>query len=302
MDSQPDDESSISVRGSMATVFQTWVAVIGGLLTAILTILKYFSERSRREKASTVGKAFSSTVDGLSAPEQTKQLAAAVLLRRFFDPHAEQGASGQPYQREAVSVIAALLRNTPTGELQKLLADGLAYAKSLAGVDLQHCNLSHTYWGARLRPPVTNGALRMLSRRSWPFGDVRRAENSSDEKCITLTDADLSYADLSSASLRRANAARAVFRRGTATSAVFKEADLRDANFKNADLQGADFSDCILIGAQFMGAQLHGARFEGAQLQGACFEGAVDIPQNVNSLLDPNGLFPGVPGMHVSAG
>jgi uncharacterized protein YjbI with pentapeptide repeats len=296
----------------VATAFQAWVAIIGGLLTAILALLRYFSERSRREKAATIGAAFSATVDGLSAPEKTKQLAAAVLLRRFFDPHSEQGAAGQPYQRETVSVIAALLINIPPGELQKLLADGLAYAQSLAGADLQHCNLSHTYWGPRPRPPVTNGALRMLSKRRLPFRLSRHPDAPAIGKCIKLDGADLSYADLSGASLRSADAVATVFRRCTATNAVFEQADLRRANFKNADLRGANFRHCNLTGAQLNGAKLQGAQFSGAeldgaqfadaQLQGARFDNALDVPENVSAKLDSNGAVPDVPELPVKPG
>jgi hypothetical protein len=110
----------------MAASLQAWVAVVGGLLTAALTIIQYFGQRSRREKAAAVGSSFAAAVDGLSAPETAKQLAAAMLLRRFFDPSTEQGAAGLPYRSEAIAVIAALLGNTPSGKLQKLLADGLA--------------------------------------------------------------------------------------------------------------------------------------------------------------------------------
>lgn len=143
----------------MATAAQAWVAVVGGLLTAVVALMTYSSARSRREKVTVIGKAFSSTVDALSAPEKTKQLAAAVLLRRFFDPHAEQGASGQPYQREAVAVIAALLRNSPSADLQKLLADGLAYADSLAGAQFQQAKLRDArFEGAQLHGARFEGA------------------------------------------------------------------------------------------------------------------------------------------------
>ena len=80
-----------------------------------------------------MGQAFNSTVEGLSSDAEAKSWPAAILLRRFFDKGTEQGAAGTPYEHEAVAVIAAPLRNTPTGELQKLLADGLAYASSLQG-------------------------------------------------------------------------------------------------------------------------------------------------------------------------
>lgn len=289
----------------MAASLQGWVAVVGGLLTAALAIMQYFGQRSRRERASTAGSSFATAVDGLSAPELAKQLAAAVLLRRFFDPSTEQGAAGLPYQREAISVIAALLGNTPSGELQKLLADGLAYADSLAGADLQNCNLSRAYWGSRPRPAVTNGAMRMLSGSQWRRNGTRQSEADLSRKCIILTDADLSYADLSRASLRDATAIRAVFRRCKASGAVFEKADLRDANFKNADLAESDFRDCNLAGAnftgadvrraRFMGARLGGAQFTDAQLDGACFTGASEIPDAVVGVLGPAGVASGTP-------
>jgi hypothetical protein len=79
----------------MASSLQGWVVVVGGLLTAALAIMQYFGQRSRRERASTVGSSFAAAVDGLSAPEPAKQMAAAVLLRRFFDPSTRTGG-GEP--------------------------------------------------------------------------------------------------------------------------------------------------------------------------------------------------------------
>jgi uncharacterized protein YjbI with pentapeptide repeats len=198
-----------------------------------------------------------------------------------------------------------LLGDTPSGELQKLLADGLAYADSLAGADLQSCNLSRAYWGSRPRPAVTNGAMRMLSGIHWTRNAARQSEADLSRKCVILTDADLSYADLSRASLRDATAARAVFRRCKAPDAVFEKADLRDANFKNADLAGSDFGNCDLAGAnftgadvrrvRFTGARLGGAQFTDAQLDGACFTSASAIPDAVEAVLGPDGVASGTP-------
>src|SRR5215472_4700185 len=152
------------MRGStMATVLQAWIGVVAALLAAALGILKYFSYRTRRDRISLVGQAFNSTVEGLSSDAAAKKLAAAILLRRFFDKQTEQGATGTPYEHEAVAVIAALLRNTVTGELQKLLADGLAYASSLQGADLQECNLSRAYLGQRPRAVVAHASVRLLA-------------------------------------------------------------------------------------------------------------------------------------------
>jgi ABC-type nickel/cobalt efflux system permease component RcnA len=119
--------SVVYIGGVMtATALQAWIAVAGALLAGVLGIFRYFTYRTRRDRISLVGQAFNSTVEGLSSDADAKKLAAAILLRRFFDKETEQGAVGKPYEREAIAVIAALLRNTPAGELQKLLADGLA--------------------------------------------------------------------------------------------------------------------------------------------------------------------------------
>src|SRR5262245_14460089 len=154
-----------------ATALQAWIGVAGALLAGVLGIFKYFSYRTRRDRITLVGQAFNTTVEGLSSDAEAKKLAAAILLRRFFDAETEQGASGTPYEREAVAVIAALLRNTEDGELQKLLADGLAYASNLRGADLQECNLSRAYLGQRQRAVVEHSSLRLLlntKRRYWP--------------------------------------------------------------------------------------------------------------------------------------
>ncbi len=141
---------------SAATV-QGWIGVVGGLAAAAVAILKYFSYRSKRDRVTVVGQAFTNTVDALSSEAEARKLAAAILLRRFFDGATEQGAAGRPYEREAVAVIAALLRSSASGELQKLLADGLAYAQSLRGSDLQRCNLTDAYLGRRARRTMTSG-------------------------------------------------------------------------------------------------------------------------------------------------
>jgi hypothetical protein len=267
-----------------ATAVQAWIAVVTALLAGILGILKYFSYRTRRDRISLVGQAFNSTVEGLSSDAEAKKLAAAILLRRFFDKETEQGAAGTPYEREAVAVIAALLRNTPTGELQKLLADGLAYASSLQGADLQECNLSRAYLGQRPRTAVAHAAVRLLAAgrggQSRPAGGANVQPGSpSPAAPIDLTVADLFHADLSGASLRGAVARNAVFYTAIAKGAVFE----------GARLEGADFRQAALEGARFTGAWLERARFEGAQ----------HVPPNVARLLDQSGQVPPGEGMPV---
>jgi Pentapeptide repeats (8 copies) len=203
---------------------QAWIAVVGGLATALVGILKYFNYRSRRDRLALVGESFSATVDALASQDEVRRLAAAILLRRFFDRRTEQGTAGAPYQQEAIRVIAALLRTAETGELQKLLADGLASAPDLQGADLQQCNLTNAYLGKR------------RGRR------------------VNLSDADLYRADLTRASLKEATAQRT----------VLYEANLTKAVLEGADLTGADLRDAKLEGARFAGATIGGAKFAGA--------------------------------------
>jgi Pentapeptide repeats (8 copies) len=267
-----------------ATAVQAWVVAVGALLTGALGILKYFNYRTHRDRVSVVGQAFSSTVEGLSSDAEAKKLAAAILLRRFFDEETEQGAAGTPYKREAVAVIAALLRNTKTGELQKLVADGLAYASSLQGADLQQCNLSRAYLGQRPRAIVTHGGIRLLSgkRRAPPAINRGRGDRLADSPVTTpidLTTADLFGADLTGASLRSEIARNAVFYTAIARGTVFEGAHLEGADFRQADLRDA--------------------RFAGAWIEGARFGGAQDLPTNVAALLDQSGQVRPGEGMPV---
>jgi uncharacterized protein YjbI with pentapeptide repeats len=234
---------------------QGWVALIGGLAAAVLGIVKYFDFKSRRERAAQAGEAFASTVDALSSADDPKRLAGAILLRRFFDRSTEQGGKHTPYASEAVGVIAALLRGTETGTLQKILADGLAYAPSLLHADLQRCNLRNAYLG-------------------------RRPDRRPD-----LSHADFFEADLTGASLRDAVACEAVFFRASMRDTVLRGADLTGADFRQADLQGARLEGAILDGADFAGAVLENARFGGARLTNASFEGATQIPDDLVQLL-----------------
>jgi hypothetical protein len=209
----------------MASV-QGWVALVGGLATAILGILKYYNYRTRTDRLTIVGQTFSETVDALSAKNEIKRLAAAILLRRFFDPRTEQGSGRTPYQKEALRVIAALLRATKEeSEFQKLLADGLGHAPDLHGADLQGCNLSGAYLGDR------------LGRR------------------VDISSADLYKADLSRASLRGAIAKETVFYGATLANTVLEGANLTSADFRDADLTQARFGDAIIDGARFEGAR-----------------------------------------------
>jgi hypothetical protein len=202
----------------IASLITALVAVVG----SVLAVTKYLS---RRDKQLAAQQAFRTVLDSLSSTVEHQRLGGAILLRRFFDPKTELGEGGTPYAREAVDVIAALLRETETGNFQKLLADGLLYASSLESADLQRTNLQNAYLGAK------SGVSPNLTR------------------------ADFYRADLSAASLKGANAENAVFYQARLHNTIFKEANLSGASFFEADLLGANFSGATLRNAKFAGAR-----------------------------------------------
>lgn len=235
-----------------------------GLAGAVLGIFKYFNYRSHKDRMDAVGTRFTAVVDGLGSKDEVKRRAAAIMLRRFFDPASEFGVAGTPYAAEAVNVIAAVLREERTGSFQKLLADGLWYAHDLRRADLQKTNLQNAYLGVR---KVTDGDL-------------------TKEVRLNLYGADFFRADLSDASLKGAYAKDAVFMQARLARTVFRGAMLEGANFGDADLQGA----------RFEGADLRNANFEGANLRGARFANAVNLPPLVATGLGEDQVWNGPAG------
>ena len=213
-------ELDVKAIGTIAVAF---VTALAALLGALVTVLKYLSLRDKQIAAQM---AFRTVVDALSSQVEGQRLGAAILLRRFFDPKTELGEGGTPYAREAVNVIAATLREAETGNFQKLLADGLLYAPSLEGVDLQRTNLQNAYLGRKGSASAPN-----------------------------LRYADFYRADLSAGSLKGADASNAVFYQARLHNTIFKETVLGEALFFQADL----------LGAEFKGARLKGAKFDQAR-------------------------------------
>ena len=213
----------------MTSAAATFTA-IAGLLAALLGVFRYFNYKTNKDRKAAVGEAFTEVVRGLSSPDEVQRVANAILLRRFFDPTSEFAVRTffqrkVPYADDAVNVLAAVLRTERTGNVQKVLVDGLAYAPSLANVDLQRTNLRNGYLGVKGThlPP-------------------------------SMERTDFFRADLSGASFREAKLPTAVFYEASLNGTVFTKADLRKADFRGADLHGARFTGAQLAGAQFGGA------------------------------------------------
>ena len=212
-----------------------WVKEISGTITAIAAlvaaavgVLQYF--KTRREKIKMVRESFDAVIASLGSNVEVERLAGAILLRRFFDTRTEVGIADRPYWKEAVNVTTAILRGQETGNFQKLLADGLAFAPSLERVDLQKTNLQFAYLGSR-----------------------KQGEGAS--QTTNLSYADFYRADLSRASLKKADARGAVFYQARLHDTVFTGANLKDAIFFEADLRDARFDGATLLNATFTGAR-----------------------------------------------
>lgn len=219
---------ALDLAGALSTT-----SVVVGAVVAVLGVVGY---QNRRARLSAIRSAFNDVIGLLAARDAERQLAGAILLRRFLDPSSELGIRDgllrrrAPYAKEARDVMAAALRGVPRGNLQKLLADGLAHAETLKCADLQRTNLQDAYLGPRECD-----------------GSVERAD--------FLEHADFYRADLSGASLRGAKAQRAVFYQARLQGTVLRNADLRDAIFFGAELSGADFGGALLAGASFAEAR-----------------------------------------------
>jgi len=226
----------------LVTAVQAWLGALATLLTTIAGV--YLNYKSRRERIAEVGSTFASTVDALSTDNDVKRMAAAVLLRRFFDERSELAVRGvgAPYRKEAIEVIAGMLREPQPPRLQKVLADSLRYAVNLRDSDLQNCVLSNGYLG----------------------------QKEGDKFRLDLSRADLFDAVCVGTSFKNVMAVDTVFYQSNLEGAVFKMADCRRADFRRAELGSADFT--------------------GAKIGGANFAGAFNIPAQVASLLDAQGV------------
>ena len=213
--------------------FNSVLTTLGTIVGILLSLNQYFKYKTRRDKLMIIREAFQTVVKSLASDVEVERMSGAILLRRFHDQRSEVGIAGSPYGKEAIYVSTGILRGQCTGNFQKLVADGLAFALSLHRVDFQKTNLQFAYLGARTVDQ-----------------DSEEVEVKTD-----LTYADFYRADLSHASLKKSNAKGAVFYQARMHYTVFSGADLRQANFYEADLHGAIFKGALLEKANFSKAK-----------------------------------------------
>jgi len=199
------------------------VAALLALLGALFGLSQFFKFRTHRDRLHEIGESFKRLANGLGSNIQVERLSSAALLPRFFDAKSEFGLRDASYAYDAAKLAAGILKTEPTGVVQKTLADGLAEASSLAGIDFQRANLRNCFWGPR-----------------------------SDGRVVAAPKTDFFRADLSAASLRGADLHGSVFKSAQLVGTVLKQADLRGCNFDLANLRGASFDGASLAGASFV--------------------------------------------------
>ena len=196
--------------------------VISAVIYGVIQGVHYIVNRRQKDKEEYL-KSFDTVVSQLSSDNKSSQLAAAILLRRYFAE--SQNKRDASLHTEAINVISALLRTLPTGIFQKVLGDGLAYADDLSGADLQRTNLQDVYLGRK------TGAIKV------------------DYKT------DFYRADLSYALIENVVGDGVVFSRTVLFNARIKNCTLTNANFSGADLTNVFFKNVKLFGADFSGAK-----------------------------------------------
>jgi hypothetical protein len=270
-----------------STGLVTALTTTAGLLAAVLGIIKYFSYRTKRDRIAAVGTAFEAVVEALASADDVKRMAAAIRLRRFFDPRGELATGGlwprlrqlrageghRAGQATNQDATAGTTEDMPRhrDRLWKLTRDELPYAADALNVIVAIL---------REQPPgnfqkLLADALTKAPKELLAGADIQKANlQNAWLGQIDLPEADFYRADLSDASFKEATAQGVKFYEARLARTRFVGAKLQKGNFFGADLPRAEFTDAELTGAKFEQARATRALFRGAQLKGAIFTDA----------------------------
>lgn len=206
------------------TLLFTAIAATTALFAIIYGFLKFRHDKKNEDarKRESYQKSFEELVSQLNSDNESAQLSASILLRRYFSETADDDK--KDLHKETINVISSLLRIKSTGVFQKTLADGLGFATDLSKCDLQKTNLQ----------------------------DVL-LDNKNQE--ILMNETDLYLADLSFANLEGIKGHGIIFYDAILFYARIKNCDFTNGNFRGADLNGVVFKNCILKGADFSEAK-----------------------------------------------
>lgn len=223
---------------------------LGLLLAGVILYVMTKVVRTDYQRRRDTQRQFTMTVEQLSKDNQTSQLSAAIILRRFFDTPIDKDR----FRKETIHEISAMLKIHPTGIYQKTLGDGLAYAGNLNYADLMRTNLQDLYLGKK------NEKDDAKEKKG-----IKTKSDNDDYWKITMDFTDMYEANLSYALVENVIGFGTVF-----NSAILNHTNIKNCTFKHADFKYADLTNVY---------------FENVILEGSDFKGAKGIPKEVLSQL-----------------
>jgi uncharacterized protein YjbI with pentapeptide repeats len=228
------------------------IELIIGLISLTLALLKLIDYG--RDKLKSERETYYETIHKLSSLDNVDQISAAIALRAYIA--SRWRLFNRKLADEAIHVILAILKISPTGMLQKTLADSLSQAKSLNKRDFQRANLSNIYLGTSNDLSKKLESIPLISR-------------------IPAYEKITKYLDVIYTYMTRKQIKDADFYECYAYNGSFKGAKLDGSHFNNAIFVNFVFTDCSLVKCDFTGADLSNSKFIRADLEGCKFDGAI---------------------------
>lgn len=219
---------------------------IGVVLAGVILYVITKVVRTGNQKRQDTQEQFNKVVEQLAKDNETAQLSAAIILRRFFNAIIDKDR----FRMETINVISSMLKIHPTGIYQKTLGDGLAYAGNLNYADLQRTNMQDLYLGKK------NEKDDAKEKRG-----IKSKSDNDDSWKITMDFTDMYGANLSYALVENVVGFGTVF-----NSAILHHTNIKNCTFRKADFKYADLTNVY---------------FENVKLEGSNFKGAVGIPEEM---------------------
>lgn len=227
--------------GNVEGLYTIGVVLAGVILYVITKVV-----RTGNQKRQDTQEQFNKVVEQLAKDNETAQLSAAIILRRFFNAIIDKDR----FRMETINVISSMLKIHPTGIYQKTLGDGLAYAGNLNYADLQRTNMQDLYLGKKNEKDDAKEKKGIKSK-----------SDNDDSWKITMDFTDMYGANLSYALVENVVGFGTVF-----NSAILHHTNIKNCTFRKADFKYADLTNVY---------------FENVKLEGSNFKGAVGIPEEM---------------------
>lgn len=227
--------------GNIEGLYTIGVVLAGVILYVITKVV-----RTGNQKRQDTQEQFNKVVEQLAKDNETAQLSAAIILRRFFNAIIDKDR----FRMETINVISSMLKIHPTGIYQKTLGDGLAYAGNLNYADLQRTNMQDLYLGKKNEKDDAKEKKGIKSK-----------SDNDDSWKITMDFTDMYGANLSYALVENVVGFGTVF-----NSAILHHTNIKNCTFRKADFKYADLTNVY---------------FENVKLEGSNFKGAIGIPEEM---------------------